>query len=198
MEPVFMILGQSAATAASLAINGKLDVQAVDYAKLRERLLADKQVLEYAAPPRPGAIDAKKLPGMVVDDDAAERKGFEAVSTSLTPYVGTGYRHDGNADRGKQTIRFVPDIPDAGLYEVRLSYTANPNRATNVPVTITNAGRTSVVTVNQRKPAPLDGAWLSLGKYWFEKGKDGFVEIGNAGADGHVIADAVQWLRVKK
>lgn len=48
MEPVFMILGQSAATAAVLAIDGKLAVQDVPYAKLRERLVQDKQVLEYA------------------------------------------------------------------------------------------------------------------------------------------------------
>jgi hypothetical protein len=49
MEPVFMILGQSAATAAVLAIEGNLAVQDVPYAKLRERMLQDKQVLELAA-----------------------------------------------------------------------------------------------------------------------------------------------------
>lgn len=48
MEPVFMILGQSAATAAALAIDGKMAVQDVPYAKLRERLLQDKQVLDYS------------------------------------------------------------------------------------------------------------------------------------------------------
>jgi len=47
MEPVFMILGQSAATAASLAIDDTLPVQSVDYAKLRARLIADKQILEW-------------------------------------------------------------------------------------------------------------------------------------------------------
>lgn len=50
MEPVFMILGQSAATAAAIAIDGNLDVQDVPYDKLRARLLADGQVLEYTAP----------------------------------------------------------------------------------------------------------------------------------------------------
>lgn len=49
MEPVFMILGQSAATAAVLAIDGKTSVQDVPFAKLRERLLQDKQVLEFPA-----------------------------------------------------------------------------------------------------------------------------------------------------
>jgi hypothetical protein len=52
MEPVFMILGQSAATAAALAIDGGVPVQKVPYERLRERLLADGQVLEFTpAPP---------------------------------------------------------------------------------------------------------------------------------------------------
>jgi hypothetical protein len=46
MEPVFMILGQSAASAAVQAINRKVSVQEVDYAKLKEQLLKDKQKLE--------------------------------------------------------------------------------------------------------------------------------------------------------
>ena len=46
MEPVFMVLGQSAATAAALAIDGGTAVQAVPYARLRERLLKDGQILE--------------------------------------------------------------------------------------------------------------------------------------------------------
>lgn len=45
MEPVFMILGQSAGAAASLAIGDAVPVQRVDYAKLRERLLGAKQRL---------------------------------------------------------------------------------------------------------------------------------------------------------
>lgn len=59
MEPVFMILGQSAATAAVMAIEGDKAVQEVNYEALRARLLADGQVLEYAPPatepPKPAA-----------------------------------------------------------------------------------------------------------------------------------------------
>ncbi len=46
MEPVFMVLGQSAATAAAQAIDDDVDVQAVDYGRLRTRLLEDRQVLQ--------------------------------------------------------------------------------------------------------------------------------------------------------
>jgi hypothetical protein len=54
MEPVFMVLGQSAATAACLAIDASVEVQRVDYPRLRERLLADGQVLEWKETGRSG------------------------------------------------------------------------------------------------------------------------------------------------
>jgi len=46
MEPVFMILGQSAAAAAVLAIDGNVPVQDIAYEKLRSVLLEKGQVLE--------------------------------------------------------------------------------------------------------------------------------------------------------
>lgn len=52
MEPVFMVLGESAATAASLALDAGTSVQDVPYPTLRARLLADGQVLEWKKPPR--------------------------------------------------------------------------------------------------------------------------------------------------
>jgi hypothetical protein len=58
MEPVFMILAQSAATAASIALDASLPVQDVPYDQLRQRLLADGQVLEFSGriqPKRPAA-----------------------------------------------------------------------------------------------------------------------------------------------
>jgi hypothetical protein len=45
MEPVFMILGQSAAAAACIAIDDKISVQDVAYKTLKEKLVSRKQVL---------------------------------------------------------------------------------------------------------------------------------------------------------
>ncbi|MFZ2640447.1 MAG: FAD-dependent oxidoreductase [Verrucomicrobiia bacterium] len=47
MEPVFMVTSQSAATAACMAIDDDVSAQKVDYARLRQRLLKDGQVLEW-------------------------------------------------------------------------------------------------------------------------------------------------------
>jgi len=57
MEPVFLLLGQSAATAAALAIDADVPVQKADYARLRERLLKDGQKLEWTRP-----VNEKFLP----------------------------------------------------------------------------------------------------------------------------------------
>jgi ribulose 1,5-bisphosphate synthetase/thiazole synthase len=45
MEPVFMVMGQSAATAACMALEDGVSLQELDYNKLREQLLGDKQIL---------------------------------------------------------------------------------------------------------------------------------------------------------
>lgn len=47
MEPVFMILGQSAGTVAALSLNSRKDIHDLKYEDIREKLLADGQVLEY-------------------------------------------------------------------------------------------------------------------------------------------------------
>jgi hypothetical protein len=199
MEPVFMVLGQSAATAAALALDSNMPVQQVDYQKLRARLLQGKQVLDWTGPKTTHqGIDPKSLPGIVLDDSDAERQGFDAVSSAASPYVGQGYRHDGNQNRGRQWARYTPDLPNAGRYEVRMSYSPNPNRATNVPVTVAHADGKTTVKVNQRQAPSLDRAFVSLGTYRFEKGKSGYVEITNKDADGYVIIDAAQWLPAKE
>ncbi len=49
MEPIFMILGQSAATAAALAYKHKIAVQDVDYEELKKELLQANQVVEWGS-----------------------------------------------------------------------------------------------------------------------------------------------------
>jgi hypothetical protein len=200
MEPVFMVLGQSAATAACQSIDQNTAVQDVDLVRLRERLLADKQVLEWKGPKaKPAAnappIDPAKLAGVVVDDDAAKFTGTWTTGTIVPPYLGNGYHHDANAHKGELAARFEAKLPAPGRYEVRVSYTTNANRATNVPVTITHAAGDATVSVNQRQPPPIDGAWQSLGTFTFAD--TAAVTIGNTGTDGFVIIDAVQFLPAK-
>ncbi len=199
MEPVFMVLGQSAATAAVHAIDERTTVQNIDPKKLEARLLKDGQVLDFASEPLPPRAGVKQVnpPGIVVDDDAAQLKGFNSASSASSTYVGHGYLHDGNTNKGEQTARFTPDIPHDGRYTVAIAYPANANRASNVPVIIHHAdGDTKLVLDQKKKPAVSD-LLHPVGTFRFTKGKAGYVEIANAGTDGYVVIDAVQWLEAK-
>ena len=199
MEPVFMVLGQSAATAAALAIDEKVDIQKIDYTKLKAKLLSDKQVLDLALPP-PAAhesVSKEKLGGIVVDDTEAQLVGFDGRGSSASPFVGEGYAHDSNKEKGLQKAIFKTALQQSGDYEVRFAYTSLANRATNVPVTVKFSGGQKKIIVNEQKKAPIDGFMISLGKFHFDAGQDAVVEITNDDTDGYVIVDAVQWLLMK-
>jgi hypothetical protein len=197
MEPVFMVLGQSAATAAAQAIEQGVDIQKIDAAKLKERLLADKQMLDFESPANPVKVllSKEKLGGIVLDDVDAALTGFEAQGTTASPYLGQGYVHDGDADKGKQKAVFKTKLPESGSYEVRIGYSALGNRASNVPVKIQSAEGEKIVTLNEKKKGSIDGFLEPVGVYRFEAGKEAVVEISNEGTDGHVIVDAVQWVK---
>ncbi|MCA9074695.1 MAG: FAD-dependent oxidoreductase [Planctomycetaceae bacterium] len=195
MEPVFMILAQSAATAACQAIDANVSVQWVDYAVLRKQLDSDQQVLEIS--PQlisPEGVDPDTLPGIVIDDVQATREGSWGASSSVTLFVGESYLHDRGPDPGTKSITFATRVPISGRYEVRLSYTANPNRSSKVPVIIQHADGREARSVNQRQRPPIDKLWVSLGTYSFSADSDAVIIVSNEGADGYVIADAVQFL----
>lgn len=198
MEPVFMILGQSAATAAALAIDKGVPVQRVQYAQLRERLLADGQILETAASktPQPSArsVDPASLKGVVVDDSEAKLEGAWIESSAIGPWVGKGYRHDGNARDGKSKARFEARLPKSGRYQVRVAYTPNNNRASNLKLTVHNAIGYHVIPLNQKARHNADAPFTLIGVFDFDTNRLSAVDVSNEGADGHVIIDAVQWL----
>ena len=191
MEPVFMILGESSATAASMAIDAKLPVQKIDYAKLREQLAKDGQVLEWKSDEAKVA-PAPKLEGIVLDDAGAKATGeWSAGSLVESRRVGTGYIHDQNANKGACSLRWTPDIAEPGDYEIVLHFPPNPNRATNVPVTIETGGKSVTVKVDEKEKS---GAAL-LGTFALAKGRSVSIAISNKDTDGYVVADGVQLRR---
>jgi hypothetical protein len=199
MEPVYMILGQASGVAASLACTDGLDVQAVSVPRLQDKLKAQKAVLSpesLAGGVGPNALDPARLEGIVVDDAAAKKVGAWVASSAIPGFVGSGYLHDNNEDKGVKQLRYTPNIPVAGEYEIFLYYTPNANRAANVPVVIQIVGEARLRKVNQRLK-PGDKGRVSLGKFFFPAGNQSWVEIRTEGTDGHVIGDAVQWVKVK-
>lgn len=165
---------------------------------------AKKSLAEMAATPtRAGDVPQLKpipitdLPGIVVDDTQAKRVGEWTGSTTIATYVGDGYIHDADAGKGTKTVTFIPELPESGQYEVRIAYPIGANRATNTAVTVFSADGEFEISLNQRVPGEIDGRFERLGRYRFEKAGQSFVIVSNAGTDGVVVADAVQFIPVE-
>jgi len=161
-------------------------------AELTKQIAALKRKL--GKPAGNGIVAAKELPGIVVDDVNAKLVGQWKKSTFTKRYVGKGYVHDEKTGKGEKSITFTPDVTKSGIYEVRLSYTGGGGRAKKVPVTIRSADGEKTIILDQTKQPRIGRLFHSLGRFRFAKGTDGSVTISNKGTDGHVIADAVQFL----
>jgi hypothetical protein len=161
---------------------------------LEARIKAERGRLASSGGARAGVVAPKDLPGLVVDDSRARKVGEWKDSRHSGTYIGAGYVHDLDRNKGRATLTFQPEIPEAGVYEVRLAYSPGANRAGAVPVTILSAEGEAAVTVDLRADPPIDGRFVSLGRYRFERNNPGYVLISNEGTTGHVVADAVQFL----
>ncbi len=198
MEPVFMILGQSAATAASFSIDEVVPVQKVNYSRLREQLIRDQQILDWTGAARPDAASSEaalpKLPGFVLDDAEAKKQGeWESGSLVQSRKIGPGYIHDGNAHKGELAVRWSPEISDPGDYEIIFHFPVNPNRATNVPVVVEVDGKPTSLRVDERNP-DSHGA-VSLGRFMLSKGGHTSITVSTEGTNGFVVVDGLQLLK---
>lgn len=207
IEGTWMIVGQSAGVAAALAAKADQPVQLVPYSELRDRLLAQGQVLELPAIQKPSA-DAKAsqkfvpvagLPGIVLDDPQAQYSGEWNHSTNFRPSIGNGYVFHGDRDStepgdGKATATFRLTVPKSGEYKLLMAYSAHPTRARNVPVIIRSGSSVERVTVDQTQPLPAGRHFRFVSTVHLQAGVETTITISNQGAVGFVIVDALQLL----
>jgi len=120
--------------------------------------------------------------------------GSWTPSTFTSGYYATNYVHDGNTGQGSKSFTFKPALTADSDYAVYARWTTDTNRATNVPIDIvsSNSG-TTTVTVNQQANG---GKWNLLGGFSLSPVNTS-ISIKNVGANGYVIADAVQCVPVE-
>ncbi|MEM6688530.1 MAG: FAD-dependent oxidoreductase [Planctomycetota bacterium] len=206
MEPVFMILGQSAATAACMAIDNNQAVQSVDYSKLRAKLEADNQICELTADQRETLkqkklaratrhVDPRSLDGVVIDEPQAGLDLGWVRSQSSNRFIGKQYYHDDQRSDGKLFATFRHTVSSDGDYQINLLYPPNPNRATNTPVVIAVDKLVQTRKVNQRVTSGDLRLTSELGTFKANSGQEISVTITNSDTDGYVIVDAIQIIR---
>lgn len=174
--------------------------QQAHFETIEERLSANKKLITNLKQQLKSGdansliVQSSTAEGIVVDDKKAKKIGSWKGSSSVKSFVDEGYLHDENKNRGMKSVTFEPSLLETGSYTVRLSYAHGDNRSTKTQVRVFSADGETLVTVNQKTPPPDDGIWIQLGKFRFEKDGAAFVIVSNEGADGHVIADAVQFI----
>ncbi len=205
VEPTWMAIGQSAGIAAALAAKAGVTVQALDYAQLRARLLAQNVVLELpvlaplSKPDRPAgpvSLDPKSLPGLILDDAQAELSGDWERSTNFKPHIGTGYLHDEQRSDGKSRAVFRFKAPADGEFELRMAYSAHETRTTRLPVTLVGDGAIQRFTVDQTMALPSGQAFREVARLRLRTGVEYTLTVTNEDTKGFVILDAFQLLPV--
>lgn len=190
MEPVFMVLGQSAATAAVLALKEKKTVQEVDITKVQQVLKEDP-------------LADGSQPEIIIDD---QHKQQVTMNGSWRFQKGDGYgpgyyftEVDSSQDHA---IQFTASIPKSGWYEVYTYMLARLKNTTSQTLALVFNGEKKEEILIKKAAIGLQGQtsgeWYSLGKYQFIKGKDAYVKISTIAADGIVTADAVLLRPVEK
>lgn len=182
MEPVFMVLGQSAAVAASMAIDAGAAVHDVDIKALQKELkenpLADGSPAEI----------------VVDDNDAAEvtvTGEWQPVKRGV--YGPTALEAQGGSEG---TVRFKPSSIDEGEYDVYVYFSMLPNVSDLTTVRVSNGSKVESHVIDKaaiKIEGQTTGKWHRLTSTKIAKGAQPYVEYSTEGATGRVIADAVIW-----
>ena len=189
MEPVFMVLGQSAAVAASLSIDQGVDVQDVDVTRIQEILKTDP-------------LADGSTPEILVDNDdttAVEVRGDWTLAHDTYRGYGLNFYVDNSKGDTLKTIRYTPEIQAPGSYKVYAFFPQLKESTTHTPVTVYTGVDTVSMQVHKddvKVVGQTGGEWVCVGEYTLPRGREAYVEISNQGADNVVAADAVLFLPI--
>lgn len=190
MEPVFMVLAQSSAVAACMAIDKRIAIQDVNVTLLQQRLKNDP-------------LADKSTPEILVDNDDAS--GVVATgSWTRLPRAPGAYGPSVLADTStfKQPgsfVKFTPSLVKAGAYRIYVYCPRTPKGTTKMTTSVFN-GKVSkeiVISPNDVKvEGQASGEWIALGTHTLPAGGSSYVSITTAGSDGVVVADAMLFVPV--
>ena len=174
----------------------ELEVHDSSVARLKSEIKVLKpKVTGKGLPP----VQAKDLPGIIVDNMDAKATGKWSESDGIKNRVGSEYLLSKTS--GSKIIYPVAFL-DGGRYEVRTTIAQHANRAPKAHLTVHHKAGSESFRIDQRK-APgsfnkdrSDGYFQSLGCFEFPSGEWDAVEISVKSAGGFVVADAVQFLPV--
>lgn len=183
-----MVLGQSSALAASMAIDANIDVQQVDVAKLQQELKANP-------------LADGSTPEILVDNEdksGITTTGVWTLDKSKAGY-GPSYLVNDGQTKDSVSVRFTPEIARSGRYQIYTYFPRLSKTTSQLSITVADGKISKGIIV---KPSDIvvvgqtSGEWVSLGEYELSKGKTSYVEIAAKQPDGPVVADAVLFVPI--
>jgi hypothetical protein len=179
MEPVFMVLSQSAAQAAIYAIDHKTTVQEVNVKVVKRKLLVNP-------------LSNGSTPDIIIDDnDSAHVTKQGRWLSSSVGYGPTSLISD-TSDKHQKMIKYTPSITKKGAYKIYAYFSAGIKVQTRL--SIFNGSVNKVIDI---KPADIiiegqtSGEWVPLGKYFLPAGKMAWVKLSTIQPTDKIKADAI-------
>jgi hypothetical protein len=186
MEPVFMLLGQSAAKAVCMAIDNNQKVQEVDVKQIQ--LMYEQDPLLDGTP-----VD-------ILVDDAS----FETPEPWRRIVKNNGYGRSYlvlDKDAKPTTLRYPFEVKQDGRYTIYTYYIRRAESSKVMSLTVNAGGESRDVVLDSGAitiKGQTSGEWVSLGEYDLRASETGYVEFTNRGdITGEVCADAVLLVKQK-
>lgn len=179
MEPVFMVLAQSAALAAVQAIKTG-SVHTVDVARI-QAILQENPFLDGS------------LSDILMDDSplhASAYKGWKAIHKP----GGYGLSYLKSEKDNKHSLRFLPNVEHEGTYAIYTYYHLGKDISSVSTFRIYDGAALHTQQIRKNEvivEGQTTGEWVKLGVYHLTNTSRPYVEVVADGADGTVIADAV-------
>jgi len=186
MEPVFMVLGQSAAVAACMAIDQQKNIQEIDVKALQQILDSNP-----TADGRAGDILCDNAEGKSVKIlgpwETVTNKCYGASALKIEQPVSGA------------SVEFLLKAPEAGKYRLYSYYNINATTAPETSIAIQTKQGTTKASIVHKEIAvegQTSGLWVQVGEFDLIAGEQVVVAILANGIAGVVSADAVQLVKV--
>ena len=192
MEPVFMVLGQTAGAAAAQAIDENAPVQRIDVTRL-QRTLRENPLLNGSRPEQLVDNDDSTQVRLMGNWQPLVKGGQYGKTALLTTdkQASVTYRATGIKPGRYQIYVYNPTRRGGGGNPDQVAYQAD--KASDAQFQVFDGKTNKSLTINQQKQ---NNDWISLGTYLFTTGKTPSVSVTVAGSAEPVVADAVLFLPI--
>ena len=177
-----MLLGQSAAKAACLAIDNNIKVQQVDVAAI-QRMYEEDPLLDGSTPDI--ILDDVDV---ITDGDSAWKRVVAANGYGRSYYV---LKPSSKVER----LRYNLKVKDSGQYRLYTYHIRRNASSRKMYLDVVSGGERKEVVVdsdNVKILGQTSGMWVEIGNYELKAGQENYVEFSNKGdVSGEVVADAI-------